>query len=126
MLKITIEGELPDLNTYIHALNRNRFVGAKIKREGTDSVVWQSKKYRGKAGEPPYHITFHWFCKNMRKDKDNISSMGRKCVLDGLQEAGVIPQDTWKVVDGFTDHFLLDKSNPRVEVTIQTCKKDSM
>ena len=119
-LKITIKGELPDMNTYIKALSSNRYVGGEIKRVATDKVAWETKKYATRKLPPPYHITFNWFCKDRKKDKDNISSMGRKCILDGLQKSGVIPQDTWNVVDGFSDGFFLDKENPRIEVIIKS------
>lgn len=119
-LKITIKGEMPDMNTYIKALATNRFVGGKIKQIATDQVAWVTKKYATSKLQPPYHITFNWYCKDRKKDKDNISSMGRKCILDGLQKSGVIPQDSWNVVDGFSDFFFLDKENPRIEVIIKT------
>lgn len=119
-LKITIQGELPALNEYIDAVNRNRFIGNRMKQEATNAVAWQTKKYKDRGLLPPFHITFNWFCKNRRKDKDNISAFGRKCILDGLQVAGVIPQDNWNTVDGFSDFFFLDKENPRIEIIIKT------
>jgi hypothetical protein len=39
------------------------------------------------------------------RDPDNISSGGRKIILDGLVQAGVIPDDGWDVVRGWEDHF---------------------
>ena len=111
---------MPDMNTYINALSKHRLQGAEIKRVATDSVTWETKKYATRKLLPPYHITFNWYCKDRKKDKDNISSMGRKCILDGLQKSGVIPQDSWNVVDGFSDFFFLDKTNPRIEVIIKS------
>lgn len=119
-LKITIKGEMPDMNTYINALSKHRLQGAEIKRVATDSVTWETKKYATRKLPPPYHITFNWYCKDRKKDKDNISSMGRKVILDGLQKSGVIPQDSWNIVDGFSDFFFLDKANPRIEVIIKS------
>jgi len=119
-LKITIKGEMPDMNTYIKALSTYRLKGSEIKRVATDKVAWETKKYATRKLPPPYHITFNWYCKDRKKDKDNISSMGRKCILDGLQKSGVIPQDSWNVVDGFTDLFFLDKEDPRIEVIIKS------
>ena len=119
-LKITIKGEMPDMNTYIKALSGYRLQGAEIKRVATDKVAWETKKYATRKLPPPYHITFNWYCKDRKKDKDNISSMGRKCILDGLQKSGVIPQDSWNVVDGFSDFFFLDKANPRIEIIIKS------
>lgn len=119
-LKIIIRGELPDLNSYISAMNRNRYIGAEMKRTATEWVMMWARKKPVKSLPPPYHITFNWFCKNKKKDKDNISSMGRKCILDGLQMVSVIPQDSWNIVDGFSDFFFIDKDNPRIEVIIKS------
>jgi len=118
-LKIIIKGELPDLNTHLSAINHNRFIGAKMKKEATELVVWIAKKYVTRKLLPPYHITFNWYCKDKRKDPDNII-YAKKFILDGLQVAGVIPQDTWNTISGFTDNLFLDKENPRIEVIIES------
>jgi hypothetical protein len=121
-LLITIPGELPDLNSYIKALNRNRFVGAEIKKQATDIVYWETRKQVKKGvqfevGKQLYFI-FNWYCKNKKKDPDNVCA-GKKWIFDGLQLAKVIPQDTWNVVSGFEDHFFIDSKNPRIEIIIK-------
>lgn len=65
----------------------------------------------------PIYIHFHWFAKNRKKDPDNISS-AKKFILDGLQEAGIIENDGWNQIAGFSDDFTVDKKNPRVVVEI--------
>lgn len=70
-----------------------------------------------KALDQPLHFHFTWYCPNKRKDPDNIS-FAKKFILDGLQVAGVIENDGWKQIAGFSDAFYLDKQNPRVELTI--------
>lgn len=59
-----------------------------------------------------------WYCKNKRKDKDNIAA-GIKFILDGLVKAGTIENDGWKQVNNFSHSFKVDKDNPRVEVEIK-------
>lgn len=118
-LKIIIQGELPDANTYIQAIARNRFVGGTMKREATEQVAWITKKYATRKLPSPYHITFNWYCKNKKKDPDNII-FAKKFILDGLQSSGVIPQDTWNTIAGFTDNLFLDKNDPRIEVIIKS------
>lgn len=118
-LKITIQGELPDLNTYIKSVANNRYGGGKVKKAFTEDIAWQTKKYVTRKLPPPYHITFNWFCKNKKKDPDNVI-FAKKFILDGLQLSGVIPQDTWNVIGGFTDNLFVDKKNPRIEVIIKS------
>jgi hypothetical protein len=55
--------------------------------------------------------------KNRRRDQDNIAA-GKKLVIDGLVQAGVLAGDGWKYVRGFFDEFSVDPTRPGVMVTI--------
>src|SRR5258708_1814548 len=118
MIKIVLEGELPDLNQYIKSVANNRYGGGKVKREATESIAWKVKKYRNHKLKTPFFIEFHWYCKNKKKDKDNIA-FAKKFILDGLQMGEIIPQDTWNVIDGFSDHFYIDNKKPRIVIIIK-------
>ena len=50
--------------------------------------------------------------------KDNIA-FAKKFIQDALVETGVLRNDGWSEIEGFTDNFALDPKNPRVEVTIE-------
>jgi Holliday junction resolvase RusA-like endonuclease len=69
------------------------------------------------------YLKIDWYCKNKRKDTDNIA-VGKKFILDGMVEAGVIKNDGWKEVLGFRDSFYVDKDNPRIEVFIHGTDPD--
>jgi hypothetical protein len=60
----------------------------------------------------------NWHCKDKRKDKDNISA-GKKFILDGLVEAGILKSDGFNYIASFHDTFFVDSQNPRIEITIQ-------
>lgn len=114
--KFTIQGELADANAFIDAQRRHLHVGAKLKKEETERVMWEIKAtYKGLIQVFPISITFSWYCKDKRKDKDNIA-FAKKFILDGLVAAEILPDDGWAHVDSFTDKFFIDKNNPRVEV----------
>lgn len=118
---LTIHGELTDLNAYIKALNSSRWSGNTIKQVETDRVCKEAKKQKimkVDAAKYPLIIAYTWFCKDMRKDTDNVA-FSKKFINDGLVAAGVIENDSRKFVKGFTDSFEIDKTNPRVEVKIQ-------
>lgn len=116
--KIIIEGEFPALNEII-ALSKSHFGAySKAKKQHTEDVIsncW---------GEPSFEkvdaLYFTWFCKNKRKDPDNIAA-GIKFVLDGLVEAGVLPGDGWRYLGDcqIIHDWAVDKDRPRVEVTIK-------
>lgn len=116
---IVIPGELTDLNTYIRAMNSNRFSGNAIKQDETNRVAWLCKGYKIKKKieqmGPPYQIHITWYCKNQKKDLDNIS-FAKKFILDGMVKGGLIQGDGWKYINGFTEVFRVDAKNPRIEV----------
>jgi hypothetical protein len=112
-MKIKIEGDLPDLNSYINTERRNRFMAAKVKKMATDLVMLQSLKYKGKLTEFPVDLVFEWHCSSKRGhhlDHDN-KSFAKKFILDGFVKAGVLPDDNPKYVGDFTDVFVDDTTN---------------
>ena len=116
MTRLVITGELADLNNYIDAERKNRFIAAKIKKKMTEICLYNvlgAKKIDKKV-----HITFTWYCKNQKKDPDNIS-FAKKFILDGMVEAGVLKNDGWKQIKGFEDRFEVDNKTPRVEIELK-------
>lgn len=118
LAQFTIPGELVDLNTYIRIERGNKFNAAKIKREMTELVAWTVRSLYGnqKIGTI-FSVEIEWFVPNARKDPDNIA-FAKKFILDGMQEAGLIPDDSMKYIKGFLDVFTIDKKNPRIEVQL--------
>jgi len=117
---LTIPGTLNNLNDYIAAERTNRHKGAKMKASNESIVaaaVWQCM--RGIRIDKPVFMEYTWVEKNRRRDLDNISSFGRKVIQDALVAAGVLKDDGWKYVVGFSDRFQVDKDNPRIEVKIR-------
>jgi Holliday junction resolvase RusA-like endonuclease len=118
MTKINITGEVCDLNTYIKALNNNRFGGNKIKQDETNRVYQECKVQKvSPVKNYPITLIYNWYSKNERKDIDNVA-FAKKFINDGLVLAGVLQDDSRKYVSGFEDNFFIDKENPRVEVEI--------
>lgn len=116
-MKLIIQGEMTDLNTYINSERRNRFIAAKIKKEETERVFWECRSQKLSLITKPSYFIFTWFLKDKRKDPDNVSSLGRKFILDGLVRAGILFDDGQEYVKGFVDVFKIDKEHPRVEIT---------
>jgi hypothetical protein len=38
-------------------------------------------------------------------------------------QAGLLENDGWKQIDGWSDYFKIDQRDPRIEVYIEECKK---
>ncbi len=111
-----IKGDLPDLNNYTKANRGNKYAGNKLKQDATNIVCLYAKsQLRGKYERMSLSITY--YCKNKRKDKDNIA-FAKKFILDGLIKAGVIPDDGWGQIEGWTESFEVDKDDPRIRVEL--------
>ena len=117
---LTIPGKLHNLNDYISAERSNRYVGAQMKKADQSIIIHYAKKQlRGISIEKPVFMEYTWIEPNKRRDKDNISSFGRKVIQDALVDAAILKGDGWKHVVGFADRFEVDKDNPRIEVKIR-------
>lgn len=116
--KFTIRGTLPGLNELIEAERRNRFIGAKLKKQ-YEAVVMRAARSLGNVEfEEPVYMVYHWYEKDRRRDKDNIFAFGRKVIQDALVKARFLRNDGWKNIAGFEDRFYVDKDKPRVVVEI--------
>ncbi len=121
-MKLVIKGRLPGLNEYIEAERQHRQKAAKLKRDAEEIVIWSAKaSLRGKIPTPTI-MHYLWVEPNKKRDKDNISSFGRKVIQDALVKAGYLPGDGWNWIEGFTDSFEVDRMNPRIEVTFEEVK----
>lgn len=123
MVKFTIRGKLPGLNDYITAERANRYKGAEMKRQA-EAVVLHAARSLGKwRPSGRVRMVYGWYEENQRRDKDNISSFGRKVIQDALVKGGWLANDGWKNIEDFEDRFFVDKKNPRVEVQIWECEE---
>lgn len=112
---LNIPGTMTDLNTYIGAERRNRHIAAKIKADETLRVKLLAARLP--RFTKPVKLVFTWREKDARKDPDNII-FAKKFILDGLKEAGTIPQDSQKWIKGIAESWIIDPTNPGIEVLI--------
>lgn len=115
-----VSGPLPGQNELISAakgFGGRGFGYAKLKREWTEKVAWAARAAR----IPPLaraSFTFRWVERNQKRDPDNLAGGGRKMFFDGLVVAGVLENDGWKQIGGWSDRFEVGPS-PGVHVTIR-------
>lgn len=116
---LTIPGRLSGLNEYIAAERSNRYKGAKMKADNEKIILYAIRQcMRGVRINRPVFMEYTWVEKNKRRDKDNIT-FGRKFVQDALKNTGVLKDDGWNEIVGFSDRFEVDKVNPRIEIIIK-------
>lgn len=72
----------------------------------------------------PSILVFKWTLSNYRRDPDNISSAGRKFILDAMQQATYLngniflPNDNLKHIQGFKDYFIVNKNIEHKDETV--------
>ena len=115
-----IPGRLAALNDYTKSNRAGQFIGAgvKVKQERivTKAIIEaELPHFVGKV-----HIDIEWYEESKRRDFDNIA-FAKKFIFDSLVNAGVLDGDSWRYLSApepFRDRFYIDKSNPRIVVTI--------
>jgi Holliday junction resolvase RusA-like endonuclease len=119
-----INGELPSLNEYINACRGNKYNSNNLKKMADNRVVMAINQaikdsFEGKLRVPIACVDFkiHWFCKDKRKDKDNIM-FAKKFIFDGCAKAGIIKNDGWKHIGNIAETLSIDKHCPRIEVSM--------
>jgi len=118
--KVVIGGRLDNLNDYTRACRENRYKGNNLKHDNQKICeVCIKQQLRKVRIDSPVKLHFAWYEKDKKRDLDNVSSFGRKVIQDALVVCGVLKDDGWNCITGFTDLFYIDKNNPRIEVVIE-------
>ena len=115
--EITIPGELPNLNAALAGAKRHWSSYAQIKKQQTNKVAWIAKGQLTPV-TPPVDLVFSWTTKNKRVAPANVSH-GAKYLIDGLVNAGILPDDGRKVIRSLTHLFPEpDPRAPRVDIKL--------
>lgn len=112
---VEFTGVLPTFNQYSALERTNRLKAAEVKRQVQDGLLRQmtdAKSFNGHV-----YVGFVWIRPDMRYDKDNVA-FAKKFILDALQEAHVIQNDTWRLCTPFDLGYKINKSNPRTIVYV--------
>ena len=124
---LKIEQRLPSLNDVINANRRNKYAGAKLKRE-TEDIIGQYitiARLTGKIKPVKYPIILDikWHESTKKRDVDNIES-SVKFILDALQKTGIIINDSRRYVKQIY-HEVLDAEKDYIEIYITEAVKRS-
>lgn len=112
---VEFTGVLPTFNQYSALERTNRLKAAEVKRQVQDGLLRQmtdAKSFNGHV-----YVGFVWIRPDMRYDKDNVT-FAKKFILDALQEAHVIKNDSWRMCTPFDLGYKVNKQNPRTIVRI--------
>ncbi len=116
-----IHSKLPNLNEFRAEIARSPYKGGKLKAEVEDTIMLDIMlaKQQGTL-KPieryPIQINCIWGLTNKRMDLDNRRS-SVKFILDAMQKAEIIPNDSQKYICGLFDEFKqADKDYVKVEI----------
>ena len=76
------------------------------------------RRSRLKPIKCPVKIIYRFYEPNKRRDKDNIAGIAHKFIQDALVNDGILKDDGWDYVIGFSDEFYIDRKYPRIEVEL--------
>ena len=123
LTQIIIPGRFSGLNEFIKA-NRTQSgrwnAGNAMKHKDQQRICQYLPVVRFKR---KIFIEYVFYEPNTKRDKDNISGYFHKIFQDAMVQAGLLENDGWKQIDGWSDYFKIDQRDPRIEVYIEECKK---
>jgi len=111
---------LPSLNDLLRWKGKGRRGNLEYNRikQEIEREIYYLCTEQGIVWVPRAWFRFTWVERSRRRDMDNISSAGRKFILDGLVSARRLSGDGWKYVIGWEDVFRVDSQDERIEVQI--------
>lgn len=121
---VTVKGRFASLNQYIDAFRLHRIGANRMKRDAQNLIIADVLNQLGRLKiHNPIEINYVYYEPNKKRDLDNISGFFHKVFQDALVKAGVIHNDSWHYIIGYSDKFYVDSRNPRIEVEIKEVKK---
>lgn len=115
--------KLPNLNEFRAEIARNKYKGGQLKNEVEDSII-TCIMYAQRQGtlkpieKYPIQINCVWGMQNFNKmDRDNRRA-SVKFILDGMQKARLIPNDSPKYVSELFDEYKPSSKGDYVKVEI--------
>ena len=82
---LMVKGKMNNMNDYIRALNTNRYKGADMKKDNESRVMQAIYEQFGRLRiTRKVRMHYRWYEPDKRRDLDNVSAFGRKCIQDAL------------------------------------------
>lgn len=117
---VVIWGRFPSLNDYIGANRQHKLKANNMKQSAQNEIIRCVKAQLGTLKiYKQVIINYKYYEPNQKRDLDNISGFFHKVFQDALVKCGVLINDSWRYVGGFSDRFYVDRLSPRIEVEIE-------
>jgi len=113
MQSFFIPGPLPGNNDF---LGQNKWIFSSC-RDKWKIIIGREIMAKGLQPMGRVRIAWRWVEASKNRDPDNFSSIGKKFILDALVTAGVLQNDGWRHIAGWTDDWEIGV--PGVHVTLE-------
>jgi hypothetical protein len=113
---IFIPGPLPILNDYLGKGQRWTYGAAK--KKWAAAIGWEIRRQHLRPMGRVF-IRWTWQERDQRRDPDNVTGIGKKFVLDSLVTMGILKNDGWKQIAGWTDTWIVVPESPGVTVVLE-------
>jgi len=124
--RITVKGFDSGLNELLAGVYFNYRIKKLVnpeKKKNDDLIIKHLRKeFKNVHLNTPIEVDYKFYVKDKRHDRMNIASAFDKSFLDALQKVGMLHNDGFDDVVGFTFDWEVDNKNPRVEVVIRELK----
>jgi hypothetical protein len=105
----------PTMNEIIDEARKNKYESSKTKKKWTDDIAMLA--HGGKIFPSKVWMNWIWHIENLDRDEDNIAS-ARKFICDGLVQAGIIKDDSCRIIQTPVNHWHIHDVEDFVEVGI--------
>lgn len=119
MQHFTIHDRLPGMNEYTANQRANKYGGNLMKKTAQKAIEWEIRAAKIKPIKSPVTIHYCFYEPNKRRDKDNIAGFAHKVIQDALVTTGILKDDAWDYIIGFTDRFAVDRKEPHITVILE-------
>lgn len=100
-----VPGKLPGMNDF----EGGRRWGYRAAKKKWEEIIGNSIREYSIPKMDKVFIEFQWFEENRRRNPDNFSSMGRKFIIDSLVKCGIIKNDGWGEILGWSDKWKVEE-----------------
>ena len=122
--------ELPSCNDQLnaerivwHVHGHAQTKGMDVKKKTEEQLVQFFNLQNPPTFTGAVNVFFEWHAKNRRKDKDNIA-FAKKYILDALQKASIIKNDSWNLCTPLDVGWVVDPQNVGVLIEIESVNNE--
>ena len=117
--QIIVPHRFETLNAFIDAnrKGKGRWNGGNSMKQKDQAII---RKYLPDIRiKKPVYLDYTFYEKDRKRDLDNVSGYFHKIFQDALVEAGILKNDNWEHIRGFSDRFYVDRRFPHIEIVVR-------